>query len=144
MQYQKVSREVGIFAKRMVDEIYNLPVDQPPCFFNQETNIEYYHLNSGSCGVGGYQFCYEVLRMKSNLLADLMKNKEKAWGVIEVAEKRALVLRVRNEGSFIQTQYDKRIDDTLWPQFKATAVERGIYFYQPVLRMISNNKKIKA
>ena len=82
--------------------------------------------------------------MKSNLLADLMKNKEKAWGVIEVAEKRALVLRVRNEGSFIQTQYDKRIDDTLWPQFKATAVERGIYFYQPVLRMISNNKKIKA
>lgn len=144
MQDFKVTREIGIFAKRMVDEIYNLPVDQPPCFFNRQKKIEYYHLNSGNCGAGGYEFCFEVPRLKSNFLVDAMKNKEKAWGVIEVAEKRALVLRARNEGSDILTQYDKRIDDTLWPQFKATALERGIYFYQPVLRVITNNQKIKA
>ena len=144
MQDLKVTKEVGFFAKQMINEIYDIPVNQKPCFFNQRTKIEYFHLNSDGCGVGDYEFCYQVPRIKSSLLADLMVNKEKAWAVIEVAEKRVLVLRVRNEGSDILTQYDKRIEDTLWPQFKATALERGIYYFQPVLRVISNNKKIKA
>lgn len=144
MQDLKVTREVGLFAKRMVDEIYNVPFDQKPCFFNWRTKVEYYHLNSGDCGHGDYQFCYEIPRLKSSLLMDLLENKEKAWAVVEVAEKRVLVLRVRNEGSDILTQYDKRIDDTLWPQFKAAGQEIGIYYFQPVLRVIANKEKIKA
>jgi hypothetical protein len=135
----EVNIDFGQFVKTFVNEVYGIPIDEEPCFFNRHRNIKYFHLSNIECGDGYGARCHEVKRMKKNPLGQFKSGQNRLWIMIEIGERMFLVFRTKSEKGLID-HYDKMIPTPLRNIFRETARHYGIYYHQPVRKVVGNDR----
>ena len=131
--------EVGRFTKNLIDEAFGVGIDEAPCFRNHETKTNYFHLSNAQCGDGTGAKCHQVKRLKNNPVWEAKPGAERQWGIFEFGERMFLVFRTLNDDGSTD-QYDKIIPPTLKTSFREAGKDYGIYYSQPVMKVVINDR----